>query len=109
MGCTGSKQLVLENANSRGVFIDKNISQFIEKSSVSTCKIINGEKYGSGFFCRIPYKEDEDSYIDVLLTCEHVLQKDIVFSNNRNIKVIINDVEKIITLKKQEKNGLIKI
>ena len=103
MGCAGNNKLILEKANSRGVFYDKNMTQFMEKSRDSTCKIINGGEYGSGFFCRIPYKEDEDSYINVLLTCEHVLKKDIVFSKDRDIKVVINDIEKIITLKKTRK------
>ena len=103
MGCNITNELILESANSRGVSYDKIISQFIEKSSNSTCKIINEEGYGSGFFCRIPYTEDGNSYLNVLLTCQHVLKKDVVFSKDRDIKIIINDVEKIITLRKARK------
>ena len=83
--------------------MDEDIFQFMEKAKNSTCKIINEEGYGSGFFCKIPYKEDGTSYLNALLTCEHVLKKEIVSSNDRDIKIIINNEEKIITLKKTRK------
>jgi len=103
MGCTGTSALILESANSRGVFYEKDLSLFTEKSKNSTCKIILEDGYGSGFFCRIPYTRDEITYLNVLLTCEHVLEKDIVLSNDKDINIIIDDVPKIITLKKTRK------
>ena len=104
MGCGGETfEIIGEIANIRGVFLDEDIFQFMEKAKNSTCKIINEEGYGSGFFCKIPYKEDGTSYLNALLTCEHVLKKEIVSSNDRDIKIIINNEEKIITLKKTRK------
>ena len=64
----------------KGTDDDETIIEYIEKAKFSTCKIeINESKYGSGFFCKIPYQEDENILINVLLTCEHVLEYDTVF------------------------------
>ena len=105
MGCSGPSACKIkgETANIRGVFYDEDILQFMEKAKNSTCIIINEEGYGSGFFCRIPYTEDGNSYLNALLTCQHVLQKEIVSSNDKDIKIIINNEDKIITLKKTRK------
>ena len=106
MGCSETSEVMLEKTNERGVFFDEEISQFIEKSKSSTCKIIIDEdNYGSGFFCRIPYTKDEKSYLNVLLTCQHVLKKEIILSNDTdiNINILINNKPKIISFKKRRK------
>ena len=52
MGCGGlSCAIVGEKANTRGVIYDEDILQFVKKAKNSTCKIINEEGYGAGFFC----------------------------------------------------------
>ena len=104
MGCCGASYTIIgESADIKGVFYEDDILPFLEKSKESTCKISNEISYGSGFFCRIPYTENENSYINVLLTCEHVLTKDIVLSNDKDIDILINNQPKIITLKKTRK------
>lgn len=82
-------------------------TDFIEKSKYTTCKIINEneKKYGSGFFCKIPYTNDNNILLNVLITCEHVLGEYSVFSD-KNIKIIVNDKEKIISLKKNRKRWI---
>ena len=54
------------------------------------------------FFCKIPYTKNKNLFLNVLITCEHVLTEDIVFSN-KNIKLKVNDKEKIIPLEKERK------
>ena len=93
----------------RGTDDDETIIEYIEKAKFATCKIeINESQYGSGFFCKIPYQEDENILINVLLTCEHVLEYDSVFSD-KDLKIIVNNEEKIISLKKKRKRWSNKI
>jgi len=107
MGCT-SLPVILEKSDKRGAMDDNATLAYITKAKDSTCKIYIEEDYGSGFFCKIPYTRNENNLINVLLTCEHVLNENIVFSD-KDIKIIIDNKEKIIPLKKKEKDGQIKI
>ena len=92
-----------EASNERGTIDDEAMNEYIAKAKNATFKIeINEHKHGSGFFCKIPYQEDENILIDILLTNEHVLAYDEVFSR-KDIKLIVNNEEKIISLKKQRK------
>ena len=93
-----------EKSDLRGVMDDEITMEYIQKAKYSTCYIKNKENNitGSGFFCRIPYTEDKNNFINVLITCEHVLEKDIVFSDE-SITVIVNNEEKNIPLKKERK------
>ena len=77
--------------------------QYIGKARNATCQIIlNGGNYGSGFFCRIPFTKNDNLLLNVLLTCEHVLTQDIIFSNNE-IKIKVGDTVKNISLKNRKK------
>ena len=80
--------------------------EYINKAKYSTCQIFMDDKndnlYGSGFFCRIPYTENDNNLLNVLLTCEHVLKKDIVYSK-KDIKIKVNDAIKKISLSKKRK------
>lgn len=101
MGC--SYILVKEECDKRGVYYDEEITNFITKAKSSTCKIIlNQKKYGSGFFCKIPFTSNNNSYVNVLFTCEHVLSKELIFSDGE-ITILIDNKIKIITLKKTRK------
>ena len=53
------------------------------------CKI-NGNKMGTGFFCKILY---QDEYIPVLITNYHIIDDKFVESNN-NLKVYIKKDDK---------------
>ena len=114
MGCAGltpvdeiNNKIIKEKANKRGAMDDNAILAYINKAKDSTCKIDSEKHYGSGFFCKIPYTNNENNLINVLLTCEHVLDENIIFSD-KDIKIIIDNKEKIIPLKKKEKDGQIK-
>jgi hypothetical protein len=93
-----------EACDKKGFMIDKTTLEYIKKAEKSTCYIINTKdnQRGSGFFCKIPYTKEENILLNVLITCEHVLSKEIVFSHE-DIKLIVNDKEKVFSLKKQRK------
>ncbi len=96
-------QIKNEISDNRGTIDDEAMSEYLEKAKYATCKIeLNDSKYGSGFFCKIPSKDEENILINVLLTNEHVLEYDYVFSE-RDIKLIVNNKEKIISLKEERK------
>ena len=47
-----------EVSNKKGTEDDDAMYQYIEKARNATCQILlNDGNYGSGFFCRIPYKK----------------------------------------------------
>lgn len=96
-------QIKNEISDNRGTIDDEAMSEYLEKAKYATFKIeLNDSKYGSGFFCKIPSKDDENILINVLLTNEHLLEYDYVFSE-RDIKLIVNNKEKIISLKEERK------
>ena len=57
----------------------------ISGQSSCACKINDGNTYGTGFFCRIPYP-DKENLLPVLITCNHVFnpksKKEINFTVN---------------------------
>ena len=92
-----------EVSNEKGTEDDDAMYQYIEKARNATCQILlNGGNYGSGFFCRIPYTNNNNLLLNVLLTCEHVLTQDIIFSDNE-IKIKVGDAVKNISLKNRKK------
>ena len=63
------------------------------------CKINNKKGRGTGFFCYIPY-ENENKKIPVMITNNHIIDENIFNENkNKNIRVTINDDEKNIDIK----------
>ena len=91
-----------EASDGRGMIDDETIIEYIEKAKNSICKIESDSGYGSGFFCKIPLQEDGNILLNVLLTNEHVINYADAFSE-KDIKLIVDDKEKIISLKKQRK------
>ena len=63
-------------------------------------KIENQNEYGTGFFCQIPYKNEN---LKVMITSYKVLNEDII-DNNRTIEVSLNDdkVKKTINLENKK-------
>ena len=62
------------------------------------CKI-NGNELGTGFFCKILYKNE---YIPILMTNYHIID-DNYLENNKQIIVFINNNYKIIKINKNNK------
>ena len=99
----GNYEIKLEKADDKGMLDLELIKQFILKAEKAICKILLPNSYGSGFFCKIPYTENINLLLPVLITCNHVLSKDIIESKN-NIDLIFNDGKKMmISLKETRK------
>ena len=95
----------LENTDEKGMLDLESISEFSSKAKNAICKIIiNEEKksYGSGFFCKIPYTENENNLLPVLITNNHVLSRNIIESADK-IKIMLEDKIKDISLKIERK------
>ena len=85
------------------------------------CKIINGKKsYGSGFFCKIQFPDN--SQVPVLITCNHIIDKDFLLKNEilnisinkKNFKLSLDKIKyytnkiediTILEIKKDESNN----
>jgi len=68
----------------------KGILKFGQNAEKSICKInMVGNSYGTGFFCKIPYP-DEEHILKVLITNNHVLNEDYLQSALK-IKLEINN------------------
>ena len=68
--------------------------EFLQKAEKAICQIImpNGG-FGSGFFCKIPYTENNNILLPVLITCNHVLNKDSI--NSKDLTIILNGEKKL--------------
>ena len=96
MGASGVKKIKPQNTDDKGMIDGESMINFLEKAKISICKICLTKGFGSGFFCKIPYTEDNNHFIPVLITCNHVLSKDLIKINNINI--ILNGQPKTISL-----------
>ena len=98
----GNYDIKLEKADEKGMLDLKSIKQYLTKAEKALCKIKLYNGYGSGFFCMIPYTENLNNLLPVLITCNHVLSKNIIESED-NIEIMINDEKKSLSLKKQRR------
>ena len=95
----GGQIIILEKSDEKGML---NVDQAMNSLGISknaTCKIILSNGFGSGFFCKIPYLEKGNDFLHVLLTCYHVLEKDL---NKKYIEIKINKEHKFILLENRE-------
>ena len=100
MGASGVKKIKPQNTDDKGMVDGESMINFLEKAKISICKICLTKGFGSGFFCKIPYKKDNNHLIPVLITCNHVLSKDLIEKNNINI--IIDGQAKTISLNQRK-------
>ena len=76
--------------------------EFLQKAEKAIFEIIvSNESFGSGFFCKIPYTENNNLLLPVLITCNHVLNEDSI--NSKDITIILNGESKTIPLKQRKK------
>ena len=61
------------------------------------CKIKIGQEQGSGFFCKIPFP-DNNNMLKVFITNNHVLNKEIIYKDNSKIELDIRSERDIIKL-----------
>ena len=92
-----------EKSDDKEIFDSETMCEYINKSKNATCEIFSdNESYGSGFFCKIPYTNNKNLFLNVLLTCEHVLNEKTIFSEN-SIKIKVNNIIKNLSLKYRKK------
>ena len=85
-----------KNLNLRGLI------RFGANSINAICKIkILNNSYGTGFFCKIPYKDDEH-ILKVLITNNHVINENYL-RTKRNIELIVNNRNLILPLSRLRK------
>ena len=91
----------LENSDEKGMLNGKEIMEYLPKAMKAVCEINLSKGIGSGFFCKIPYTENNNLLLPVLITSNHVLSRDLINSDN-DIKITINGKKKTIPLKQRK-------
>ena len=89
-----------QNSDEKGMIDGDAMMYFLQKAKKAICEINLPKGYGSGFFCKIPYTEDNNQLIPALITCNHVLSKDLIKTNNINI--ILNGQTKTLSLNQRK-------
>ena len=95
-----SKKIIYEaDLDGNGMQNDESKNPFLKNAKKMSCLIRYSGKKGTGFFCKIPYK---DVVLPVLITCNHVYPQAPTFSENK-IEITMNGKPKIISLAKRKK------
>ena len=96
----GEYNIRLEKSDEKGMINGKAIMDYLSKALNAVCEICLSNGFGSGFFCKIPYTQNNNLLLPVLLTNNHVLSKDAI---ENDIKIKINDETKTLSLKGRKK------
>ena len=91
-----------ESSDEKGMISVDAIIEFSSKAKKAICEIQlpNGE-FGSGFFCKIPYTDNNNLLLPALITCNHVLNEDSITS--KDVTIILDGEVKTISLKQRKK------
>ena len=90
-----------EVSDEKGMINGNAMINFLQKAIKAVCQIcVSTDKFGSGFFCKIPYTQNNNLLLPVLITNNHVLSKNELESD---LKIKINGETKIISLKGRKK------
>ena len=90
----------LEKSDEKGMINGYAIMNYLPKAINAVCEICISNGFGSGFFCKIPYTQNNNLLLPVLLTNNHVLSKDDL---ENDIKIKIDGETKILSLKGRKK------
>ena len=73
--------------------------KLVEQMEKDICKIIVEKDRGTGLFCKIPFPNKE-TMLNVLITNNHIINDDLLYNTERNIKIKIEEEEneKVINL-----------
>ena len=91
----------LEKSDEKGMLNLNAIIEYSLKAKKAICEIKLSNGFGSGFFCKIPYTDNDNILLPVLMTNNHVLSRDLLKSKN-DITIIINSESKVISLKQRK-------
>jgi len=97
----GGFNIKLEASDDKGMLDAYSTMEYLQKAVKAVCEITLSEGFGSGFFCKIPYTENDNLLLPVLITNNHVLSKELLNSKN-DIEIIINGETKILSLKQRK-------
>ena len=86
----------LEKSDEKGMINGYAIINFVQKAINAVCEICLSNGFGSGFFCKIPYTQNNNLLLPVLITNNHVLSSNDL---KNDIKIKINGETKILALK----------
>ena len=86
----------LEKSDEKGMINGYAIINFVQKAINAVCEICLSNGFGSGFFCKIPFTQNNNLLLPVLLTNNHVLSSNDL---KNDIKIKINGETKILALK----------
>jgi len=95
----GEYVIKLEKSDENGMTDVDLMLNYLPKVKKAICEIILLKGFGSGFFCKIPYTEDSNHFIPVLITSYHVLTCDLIKKNY--IEIIVDKEFKIISLEQR--------
>ena len=96
----GEYDIKLEKADEKGMMDAELMLKYLSKAKKAICEIVFPRGFGSGFFCKIPYTEDNNHFMPVLITCYHVLTRELI--KKGNIEIIIDKEPKTISLVKRK-------
>ncbi len=91
----------LEASDDKGMLDAVSTMEFLQKAIKAVCEINQSKGFGSGFFCKIPYTENDNLLLPVLITNDHVISREMINYKN-DIEIIINGETKIISLKQRK-------
>ena len=86
----------LEKSDEKGMINGNAIMNFLPKAINAVCEICLSIGFGSGFFCKIPYTQNNNLLLPVLITNNHVLSSNDL---KNDIKIKINGETKNLALK----------
>ena len=98
----GEFDIKQEQSDEKGMINAIAFEDFISKAKKAVCEISLSNRFGSGFFCKIPYTQNNNLLLPVLITNHHVLSKDFI-NNNSDITIKINGETKVISLNQRKK------
>ena len=101
MEISEGNNIKLEESDEKGMLNANALKNYLSKAIKAICEINLSDGFGSGFFCKIPYSENNNLLLPVLITNNHVLPRDLINSKNE-IKIIINGETKTIFLKQRK-------
>ena len=68
----------------------ENTKVITEQMEKCICQIKIGNKQGTGFFCKIPFP-DEENLLPVFITNNHIINQELLNENNKNINLSIEE------------------
>ena len=102
MEITQRYNIKLKQSNEQGMFNTNILMNFLYKVIKSICEINVSTGDCSGFFCKIPYTENNNLLLPVLITNNHIFSTNYPFIEKKYIKIIIDGKFKTLSLKNRK-------